>query len=129
MPNSCNSWSILCPDPFWKTKEYNPNQGFQAPEMSGFHWNRPLARGNLNLTWIYSYIYTLMGILAETIAEAEGKEFCRFRSETYRRDCKWSCWIFFPYSSRSFPMGSGRKHGGKIQRIPARNTASMNTPE
>ena len=51
--------------------------------MSGFHWNRRLARGNLNLTWIYSYIYTLMGILAGTIAEAEGKESCHFRSEIY----------------------------------------------
>ena len=74
-------------------------------------------------------MYTLMGILAGTIAEAEGKKSCCFRSETYRQDCKWSRWIFFPYSFRSFPVGYGRKHGGKIQRIPARNTASMNTPE
>jgi hypothetical protein len=100
----CNSCLILCPDPFWKTKEYNPGQGFRAPKMSGFHWNRPLARGNLNLAWIYSYIHTLMGILAGTIAEAEGKESCYFRSETYRRDCKWSRWIFFPVQ---FPLVSG----------------------
>ena len=96
IPDPYNSWLILCPDPFWKTKEYNPDQGFRAPEMSGFHWNRSLARGILIWPgYVLNYIYTLMGILAGSIAEAEGKESCRFRSETYRRDCKWSCWIFF----------------------------------
>jgi hypothetical protein len=36
---------------------------------------------------------------------------------------------FFPHTSRSFAMGYGRKHAGKIRRISMQNTASMNTPE
>src|SRR5262249_18978160 len=36
---------------------------------------------------------------------------------------------FFPHTSCLFPVEYGRKGGGKIRPIPARNTASMNAPE